>query len=349
MRLLLDSVMRGYPFGSLLFWQTRFLEVEYREFVLDFVPGQTFIIRPKRVGAPLQMVLDGQQRLQSLYIAVFGTYDRRRLYFNVTSGPGTETEQDDSTDGLGTSYRFEFWRDDEPNRPRRLVPVFEIVTWPPQQEDQSIERVIQRIPLQGEEVARARRNMRLLRSVMAQVDLVPIETIDESAPEAASAQSIDEILEIFVRVNSGGTRLSRSDLMFSLLKSLWTAARLSFDELLRDIERRAPLGIDKDFLIRGLLTVVDAPVAYDVENVRKHWEKMVEIFDDCSAALRSAVDFCRSPDVGILFGALLEPITTLFPIVYFLYHQKNGSVPETDRLLLRSLLYFLLLNRHYRQ
>ena len=32
-RLLMDSVMREYPFGSLLFWQTRFLEVPYREFV----------------------------------------------------------------------------------------------------------------------------------------------------------------------------------------------------------------------------------------------------------------------------------------------------------------------------
>jgi uncharacterized protein with ParB-like and HNH nuclease domain len=120
MRLLLDSVMRGYPFGSLLFWQTRFLEVMYREFVLDFVPGQTYETKPKPAGVPLQMVLDGQQRLQSLYLAVFGTYDHRRLYFNVTSGPETVTELDDSTDGLGTSYRFEFWQDDEPNRPRRL-------------------------------------------------------------------------------------------------------------------------------------------------------------------------------------------------------------------------------------
>jgi hypothetical protein len=71
---------------------------------------------------------------------------------------------------------------------------------------------------------------------------------------------------------------------------------------------------------------------------------MVKVFDDFSTALRSAVDFCRSPDVGILSGTLLEPIATLFPIVYFLYHQRNGSVPEADRLSLRSFLYFLLFN-----
>lgn len=345
MRLLLDSIMRGFPFGSLLFWQTRFLEVPYREFVLDFVPDHTFTPKIKREGEPLQMVLDGQQRLQSLYIAVFGTYDNRRLYFNVTSGPGTENEQDDSTDGFGTSYRFEFWRNDEANRPRRLVPVSEILTWSPRQENRSIEQVIEQIPLQGEESFRASDNMRLLRSTMNQSDLVPVEIIDEEAPNKDSARSIDEILEIFVRVNTGGTRLSRSDLMFSLLKTRWINARLLFDELLGDVERRTSLGIDKDFLIRGLLTVVDAPTEYKVENIHKHWEKMVEVFDDFSTALRSAVDFCRSPYVGISSATLLEPTATLLPIVYFLFQQRNGSVPEADRPLLRSLLYFMLFNR----
>src|SRR4051812_15355007 len=103
-RLLMDTVMREYPFGSLLLWQTRFLEVPYRNFVQDYSPGITFVPQLKKAGVPLRMVLDGQQRLQSLYIAVFGTHDRRRLYFNITSGPGAA--QDDSDDALEAAYRF---------------------------------------------------------------------------------------------------------------------------------------------------------------------------------------------------------------------------------------------------
>ena len=86
-RLLLDSIMRGYPFGLLLFWNTQFLEVIYRQFVTDYSKGQAFATKEKPKGQKMLMVLDGQQRLQSPLIALFGTYDGRRLYFNVTSGP----------------------------------------------------------------------------------------------------------------------------------------------------------------------------------------------------------------------------------------------------------------------
>ncbi len=51
-RLLMDSIMRGYPFGSLLFWQTRFLEVPYREFVTDFHAGIVFVPKSKPAGRP---------------------------------------------------------------------------------------------------------------------------------------------------------------------------------------------------------------------------------------------------------------------------------------------------------
>lgn len=190
--------------------------------------------------------------------------------------------------------------------------------------------------------------MRLIRQVLHQSDLVPVETIDEDASSAAYARNINEILEIFVRVNTGGTRLSRSDLMFSLLKSKWKSARLSFDELLRDVEKKGKLGLDKDFIIRGLLTVADGPPKYEVENVQRHWPTMEAAFEQFSKALRSAVDFCQSADVGIRSQSLFDA-STLFPIVYYLYHHKNGSVPDDQRKPLRCFLYFLLFNDFLRR
>lgn len=343
-RLLLDSVMREYPFGSLLMWQTRFLEVPYRDFVQEYTPGATFVPKVKKAGTPLRMVLDGQQRLQSLYIAIYGTHDRRRLYLNVTSGPGASSEDDDSEDGVPASYRFEFWQDSDPNRPKRLVSVSEIVSWPARYEDSQIDKLIAEIGLKDAEAARARRNMRLLRQVMSRSDLVPIETIDDEAPDANSARGINEILEIFVRVNTGGTRLSRSDLMFSFLKTKWGGARVAFDDLVRSVDVKSPLGIDKDFVIRGLLMVADAPVSYDVENVQRHWAQLEPAFEQFRKALHSTVDFIRSPDVGILSQTLVQPLSTLYPLVYYLFQCKNGSVPDDQRPALKSALYFLLFN-----
>lgn len=344
LRLLLDSIMRGYPFGALLLWQTRHIEVAYREFVTDYQSGQTFATKVKPAGTPLRMVLDGQQRLQSLYLAVYGTYDHRRLYFNVTSGPGTET-QDDSGEGLGASYRFEFWRDDDANKPKRLVRVADILNWPPQQQNKLIRSTIQSIGLADAEADRAEENMKLLRQVMHENGLVPAEVIDEDAPDADSARSIDDILEIFVRVNSGGTRLTRSDLMFSLLKSRWRDARLTFDELLTEVRQKGHADIDKDFVIRGLLTVIGAQPSYEIENIKSRWEEMQAAFPAFSDALRSTLDFCQNADVGILSVSLLDPLATLFPLIYFLYQQPKGSVPDSQRKPLRALLYFLLFNR----
>jgi hypothetical protein len=340
-RTLLDSIMRDYPFGSLLFWNTQFLEVVYREFTSAFVQGQNFQTAVKSPGQKKRMVLDGQQRLQSLYLAFAGTYNGRRLYFNITSGPDSKAPADD--EDLGRNYRFEFWRDDETSRPKRLIRVADVIGWADRYEDDEIDEVVKAVPLVTEEATLGRRNLRLLRRVFTR-DLVPITVIDEDVIKADQAKTINEILDIFDRVNSGGTRLSRSELMFSLIKTKWVHAREHFDKLQSATDKLGLGEIDKDFVIRGLLTVSDVPTAFDVAVIEKHWQVIEPNFPAFSVALRTAIDFCRSPDVRILSSSLLHPIGTLFPIIYFLSRQKNGSVPDSERLKLRTLIYFLLIN-----
>jgi hypothetical protein len=341
-RTLLDSIMRDYPFGSLLFWNTQFLEVVYRDFSLHFRKGQTFHTLVKALGHKKRMVLDGQQRLQSLYLAFAGTHDGRRLFFNITSGPDSKELMDD--DDLGRNYRFEFWSDHEPNRPKRLIPVTDVVGWSDHYEDDEIDQVIAAVGLEGDEAGLARRNIRLLRRIFIR-DLVPVMVIDDDVIKVEQAKSINEILEIFVRVNDGGTRLSKSDLMFSLIKTKWVRAREHFDRLQDVTDKVGIAEIDKDFIIRGLLTISDAPTNFDVAVVEKNWEAMEAKFPILATSLRCAIDFCRSQDVRILSSSLLDPVGTLLPVVYYLSRQQNGSVPDSERSNLRALIYFLLFNR----
>jgi len=114
------------------------------------------------------------------------------------------------------------------------------------------------------------------------------------------------------------------------------------------VESTCPLGIDKDFVIRGLLLVTDAPVVYDVANVQRHWQNLEPAFDQFANALKSTLDFIRSPEVGIRSRSLVQPLQSLFPLIYYLYQFKNGSVPDDQRMSLRSLLYFLLFNSFVR-
>ena len=321
-RLLLDSILRDYPFGSLLLWNTQYLAVPYREFVKDSTTGQTFTTQEKGVGTKLRMVLDGQQRLQSLYIAIRGTYDGKRLYFNVTSGPDGEAQDGEE----GRPYKFEFWQDDEVSRPKRLLRVADIISWPERQADASMAIAVAAAGLVDLEARLAERNIRLLRSAIHRSDLVPVVTIDDEVQNASQARSLEEILDIFVRVNSGGTRLTGSELMFSLIKAKWSSARKEFDELIGRVGQKAQLPVDKDFVIRGLLTVADASPKFEVANVKRHWAEMLSRFEAFDASLANAIDFCRASD-----GARM-PIAC----VHSASHALSRRLLPLSKVLLRS-------------
>ena len=64
--------MRGYPIGIILLWET-YEDIQYRSFVIDYKPGNLHSYRDNTQRKRIKLVLDGQQRLQSLFIALYGT------------------------------------------------------------------------------------------------------------------------------------------------------------------------------------------------------------------------------------------------------------------------------------
>jgi len=82
---LLDSIMRGYPVGIALLWET-YADIPYRKFVQEYQPEGKHNFHNNKKRGKLKVVLDGQQRLQSLFVALYGSYDDQQLYFNVLSG-----------------------------------------------------------------------------------------------------------------------------------------------------------------------------------------------------------------------------------------------------------------------
>ena len=92
--------MRGYPIGIALLWET-YLDLQYRKFGEAFHPGEIHDFKDNKRKKKLKLVLDGQQRLQSLYIALYGSYEGKSLYFDVLSG----RESDDLAE---EKYEFEF-------------------------------------------------------------------------------------------------------------------------------------------------------------------------------------------------------------------------------------------------
>ncbi|WP_293985356.1 DUF262 domain-containing protein [Sphingobium sp.] len=82
---LLDSIYKGYPFGSLLFWRTK------QQLAVERTLG-TFSLPEPRVEYPIDYVLDGQQRLTSIF-TVFQTEltpesnpEWTDIYFDLDAG-----------------------------------------------------------------------------------------------------------------------------------------------------------------------------------------------------------------------------------------------------------------------
>ena len=98
--MLLDSVMRGYPIGVALVWET-YNDIQYRAFQREYRRGALHTHRDNSDRRRLRVVLDGQQRLHSLYIALHGARDARRAYFDALSGE----RRDDSE---AERYIFDF-------------------------------------------------------------------------------------------------------------------------------------------------------------------------------------------------------------------------------------------------
>src|SRR4051794_11323591 len=92
MERLFDSLLREYPISTLLVWKTK-ARLRRRKFIDNYrvsLKLSDFYVPDD--DKPKQLVLDGQQRLQSLFIGLCGSYEGRELYFDVLSGELTEPD-----------------------------------------------------------------------------------------------------------------------------------------------------------------------------------------------------------------------------------------------------------------
>jgi len=115
---LFDSLMRGYPISTFLFWKLskeKLLRIERENEIrikffrfVDSNIKQSDEETTRNRGDEYFLVLDGQQRLTSLYISLKGSWVERKkvkeLYFNVLSG----NEENEN----GVLYEFKFFERD---------------------------------------------------------------------------------------------------------------------------------------------------------------------------------------------------------------------------------------------
>jgi len=328
---LFDSIMRQYPLSSMLIWKTK-EKIRHRSFIQNFNDGRTDLkshYQPDHERVK-RLVLDGQQRLQSLYIGLKGLIDGKVLCLNLLSG------QEDSVDEM--RYAFEFCDQNSIQWP--LVQFSEIVLTKKLPEG-IVQQIIKKNSLQLSEDERSTVTMnisRAQREFSSDTGLL-YQELDSVSEE--SELVFDDIVEIFIRANSGGTKLSKSDLMFTLLTTEWTEADITFETFLADINDNGRFQFTRDFLIKLSTTVLGYGAKYDVDKLRK--ADVRKAIDQNWSKIEEALRFVKDQVVAKTYIRSDKAMTSyiaLIPLVYAYYHypEQWGKALFLPKYLIRVLM-----------
>jgi uncharacterized protein with ParB-like and HNH nuclease domain len=358
---LFDSLMRDYPIGSFLFWHVpreKVGDYQFYEFVRDYHERNRRHNPKANVSGEddITSILDGQQRLTSLYIGLRGSYayketrkrwdnpqayPERRLYLNLLD-PKKNGEETDMV------YDFAFMTDEKARAggdEAFWFKVGDVLDLKEQYEvnDYLIKHGLMQRP--QEQAKFANKTLFKLWSVVHEARVINYFLEKD--------ESLDKVLNIFIRVNSGGTVLSYSDLLLSIATAQWQQ-RDAREEITSFVDELNSVGdgfnFNKDLVLKSSLVLADFPdIAFKVDNFNKaNMLKIEKQWDEIEEALRGAVRLVAG------FGYNRDTLTANYSIIPIAYYLKAQGLPknfdtsaryEEDRKAIRRWLILSLVRR----
>ena len=327
---LFDSLMRDYPIGSFLFWSVdkkNVSDYQFYEFIRDYHEKNTTRNPKANVTGQenITAILDGQQRLTALFLGLNGTYaykipykrwdndaafPKRKLFIDLLNESKEYDRkfdfkfltEDEAIQNIGEKYWFEVGKVLDLKEP------VEVNDYLIENELSSIER---------EKALFANRTLFKLQKIIHDVECINYYLeMDEK---------LDKVLNIFIRVNSGGTELSYSDLLLSIATAQWQEkdAREEITTFVDEINRIGDgFNFNKDFVLKSCLVLCDfKEIAFKVDNFnRPNMLRIEENWDNVSQAIRISVNLIS--DLGYNRERLTST-NALIPISYFILKKGN--------------------------
>ncbi len=327
---LFDSIMRKYPISTLLVWRTN-SRIRHRKFIDNYkhTLRLTDFYVPENEDVKY-LVLDGQQRLQSLFIGLKGSFDGKELFFDVLSGDLVAPED--------IRFRFEF---KDPNSTSASFPwiKFKEIIFNDEESYQISSSIIDcRETLEQENVHRIHSNIARAVQQFCTQSIIAYQELDSI--DNRETYGDDDVVEIFIRANAGGTVLGKSDLLFSLLTSAWEDADEKMEDLLDELNK-TDYNFTRDFILKTCLSLLGKGAKYEVTKFRDETTR-TDIIDNWELifdAIKEVKDFL-SGKTFLRTDRAVSSYLALIPIIYFRYHfpDKWNSIQHLDDYVLRTLI-----------
>lgn len=296
---LLDSILKGYPIGTFILWQTD-------ERINDIKNVGNLNIPPTPDGTKVQYVLDGQQRITSLYAAYLGAKIRKvgekkitdysDIVVNLDIDLNENGEQVISAEPIGEKYvslntvlNFSF------SKARSLSHKFS---------EEELERI--------DNYSTAFKTYEFSTVVLRKED-------------------IDSAIEVFTRINTGGQTLT----LFEIMSAKTYDEKQHFDMQVKWANFIKEL---KDIQYEGIsstvaLSVLSLVLSRTKECKRKtilalNKQDIIDTWGMVISALKDSIDYFRTT-YRIPVSQLLPYDSLLVPFAYFFYNKRDK--PEADQ------------------
>lgn len=300
---LLDSILKGYPIGTFILWETneRLNDIKnIGNLELPAIPD----------GIKVQYVLDGQQRITSLYAAFLGAKIQKEGEKKITNYADIYVDLDGDVEN----------NDDQ--------------------------IVISEKPEEGifitlHEILNFNNNLLEIKEKYTDDQFKRIHQYSQTfstydfSTIVLRKEDIDSAIEVFTRINTGGQTLT----LFEIMSAKTYDEEQDFDmedkfqKLLKELEERKYDTISSSVI----LSVLSLILSKNKECKRKvilqlDKQEIIDIWDDVISALKESVDYFRSV-YRIPVSAILPYDSLLVPFAYFFYFQKEKPKGEQIKFL----------------
>lgn len=335
---LFDSLYRGYPSGAILVWET---DGTLQDRSLQ-ITGITTNPLTSRI-----LLLDGQQRLTSLTAILTGkpikVRNKKRdieIFFNLNHPDGIsdtelqdldrdDDEADDDDDDIEDNVDIM-----EEMRKRTFVVGARALKNDPHWIsvsdvfEKSESQLLKPLGINSDDENWDRYSERIRK-------LRKIEDYQYQMYVLDRSMSYEEVTEIFVRVNSLGTKLRGSDLALAQITSKWKGFMKELEEFSAEFEHNQDYLMDSGILVKTLIVFATGQSKFKTVH-RITLPRLQEAWKQTKEAIRYAISLLRS-NVRIDNLKLLASPFLLIPIAY--YSIKKNQRP-TNGEIKKLLLWF---------
>lgn len=338
---LFDSILRGYPISSFLFWKLKKTDIDTNKnsqedgdklnFQLykflekyDEREIHNVKINIEQVNSnDLHIVLDGQQRLTSLYIGLKGSrtlrkkrgreynpnsYEEKRLYLNLKHKPKFDNPED--------NFDFQFLKHNEHSR----------------NDDNNFWFKVGDILEMRSVITYARENN------LSETETENLENLKDAFCNQKlisyfeeTEKNLDKVLKIFIRVNSGGTQLSYSDLLMSILTANFSSDIKDLMNKLVDSIKEQGFGImGRDQVLKTCLILTDSNHVFALKNFSKtNIHKIEDNWEEITNKIYCSINLLK--EFG--YRNRLSSAYIISAIALYIYKVKDLSVEDKNELL----------------